>query len=120
MGDRRMAEIKTEDGSLFVYAHWHGAELPDLAKTAVKQSAPRRGDTPYETRIIVDQLTADGRDQEIGFGLMLKPHAEDEYNNNKPSVIIDLITKELAIIGRNGKEEVLPFSEVESHKGEDK
>jgi len=111
MGDRRMAEIKTEDGSLYVYVHWHGTNLPDMAKTAIVQSAPRRGDTPYETRIIVDQLTKDGRDQETGFGLMLKPSAEDEYNDDKPSVIIDLIHLELTVIDRE-ESKTIPFGEV--------
>ena len=35
MGDRRMAEIKTEDGSLYVYTHWHGSQLPAMARAAM-------------------------------------------------------------------------------------
>lgn len=89
MGDRRMAEIKTSDGSLYVYAHSEGYELPDLAREAVRRAQPRLGDEPYWTRIVVDQLTKTGRDRETGWGLMLKPTAEDEYNDDKPSVIID-------------------------------
>jgi hypothetical protein len=93
MGDRAMAEIKTEDGSLFVYTHWGGSSLPDNAKAAVKAAKPRWSDSPYAIRIIVDQLTKDGRDQETGYGLMLKPNAEDEYNNDNPSVVIDMNTR---------------------------
>lgn len=89
MGDRRMAEIKTSDGSLFLYTHWEGSELPELARAAVESAKPRLGDEPYWTRIIVDQIMKSGRDEETGFGLMLKPRAEDEYNRDEPSVILD-------------------------------
>jgi len=89
MGDRRMAEIKTSDGSLYVYVHWSGSQLPFMAQQAVLKANPRLGDESYWTRIVVDQLTKEGRDRETGFGLMLKPNAEDSYNDDKPSVIID-------------------------------
>lgn len=111
MGDRAMAEIKTEGGSLFVYTHWGGRELPSHAQQAVKAAYARWGDYPYATRIIVDQLTKEGRDSETGFGLMLTPSAEDGYNEDKPSVIIDLIECELTII-RNGETKVLDFHDV--------
>ena len=98
MGDRAMAEIKTSEGSLFVYTHWGGEGLPQCATEAVIAAKPRWDDEPYAVKIIVDQLIKEGRDQETGFGIMLTPEAEDEYNGDKPSVIIDLPLKELAII----------------------
>ncbi len=111
MGDRAIAEIKTEDGSLYVYTHWSGESLPADAIKAVKKAQPRWDDEPYATRIIVDQLTKEGRDQETGFGLMLKPNAEDEYNNDKPSVVIDIPSRKLTTI-RKGKESTLAFTEL--------
>lgn len=101
MGDRRMAEIKTSDGSLYVYTHWHGYDFPKMARAAVKVAAPRLGDETYWVRIVVDQLTKAGRDQETGFGLMLKPNCEDSYNNDSPSVIIDAVTGEVTVIGED-------------------
>jgi len=98
MGDRAMAEIKTEDGSLYVYSHWGGHDLPENAKQAIMMAQDRWDDEPYAVRIIVDQLTKEGRDQETGFGLMLKPNAEDSYNDDEPSVIINLMNKTLTII----------------------
>jgi len=89
MGDRRMAEIKTSYGSLYVYVHWSGSQLPAMAQEAVLKAKSRLGDESYWTRIVVDQLTKEGRDRETGFGLMLTPNAEDSYNDGKPSVIID-------------------------------
>lgn len=89
MGDRRMAEIRTEYGNLYIYTHWSGEALPRLAEDALRKARPRLGDEAYWTRIVVDQITKSARDKETGFGLMLTPDAEDEYNNDKPSVIID-------------------------------
>ena len=92
MGDRAMAEIRTKEGSLFFYTHWCGDALPRLAQHALDGAQPRLDDEPYALRIIVDQLIklTGCRDQETGAGLLFKPHAEDEYNNNDPSVLIDL------------------------------
>ncbi len=97
MGDRRMAEIKVKDGSLFVYTHNYGAEFPAMAEAALDSARCRLGDDCYALRIVIDQLTRPGRDQELDFGLMLTPNAEDEYNNDQPSIIIDL-TKGTVVI----------------------
>lgn len=103
MGDRRMAEIQMEKGSLFVYTHWDGSRLPEMAEEAVKVAAPRLGDEAYWVRIVVDQITKDGRDKETGFGLMLGPDCEDSYNKNKPSVIIDAATGQVEVKGQRGE-----------------
>lgn len=111
MGDRAMAEIKTEGGSLFLYTHWGGFTLPEDAKQAVHKTVPRWTDYPYATRIIVDQLTKATRDAETGTGLMLGPDAEDEYNHDEPSVIIDLLQQTLTST-RDGATESFTFREV--------
>jgi hypothetical protein len=98
MGDRRMAEIKTEDGSFYVYSHWSGYSMPELAADAIKFAQPRWTDVTYAPRIIVDQLTKQGRDDVLSWGLMLKPHAEDEYNGDTPSIVIDLVRQELTVV----------------------
>jgi len=111
MGDRAMAEIKTEDGSLYVYTHWGGYDLPTMAKEAVRVAKPRWDDEYYATRIIVDQLTKEGRDQETGYGLMLQPNAEDGYNHDKPSVVIDL-TSQVLTVARDGETSDTSFDEL--------
>jgi hypothetical protein len=92
MGDRAMAEIKVSDGSLFFYTHWSGYRLREIAVDAVAKAKPRLGDDAYATKIVIDALIkgSGARDQETGAGIMLKPDAEDEYNSDEPSVIIDL------------------------------
>jgi hypothetical protein len=98
MGDRRMAEVKTRNGSLYVYTHWSGSSFPEIAEAAIMAARPRWDDEAYATRIIVDQLTKGGRDQETGFGLMLEASHEDEYNGGSPSIIIDLVVRTLQVI----------------------
>ena len=102
MGDRAMAEIKTEDGSLYFYTHWAGHDLPNLASAALAKANARRGDTVYATRIVVDQLInlVGARDSETGAGIMLAPNCEDEYNADSPSVVIDLVSWEVSTAGR--------------------
>lgn len=92
MGDRAMAEIKVSNGSLYFYTHWAGQTLPKMATVALEAAQPRIDDEPYALRIVVDSLIKDSgtRDKETGSGLMLGPNAEDEYNGDKPSVIIDI------------------------------
>lgn len=97
MGDRRMAEIKTDDGSLYVYTHWCGQEFPAMAEAAIVAAKGHWSDRSYATRIIVDQLTKSERDGETGFGLSLRPDHEDSYNGDEPSVIIDLLEGTLKV-----------------------
>ena len=93
MGDRAMAEIKVKDGSLYFYTHSYGFKLYEMGKNALKKASGRIGDDAYALKIVVDSLIneSESRDCEIGAGLMLGPDAEDKYNNDNPSVIIDLV-----------------------------
>jgi len=99
MGDRRMAEIKMDGGSLYVYVHSHGSLLPRMARDAVKAARGRLGDEGYWARIVIDKLTQQGRDQDIGFGISFKPDFEDSYNGDNPSVIIDAKDGSVTVIG---------------------
>lgn len=103
MGDHRMLEIKLTDGSLYLYTHWHGYELPDLVRAAVEQAKPRLGDEPYWTRIIIDQITKSARDKKTGFGIMLRPNADDAYNGGQPSIVLDAQTGKVKVILRSDR-----------------
>ena len=102
MGDRAMCEIKVNDGSIFFYTHWSGHRLPECAKIALKDANPRLGDDSYAMKIVIDSLLRETqvRDCETGGGIMLQPYAEDEYNNDSPSVIIDLTDGTVKTRGR--------------------
>ena len=99
MGDRAMAEIKVSDGSLYFYTHWTGHRLPEQAEEALKLAKPRIGDDSYAAKIVIDSLieSSGSRDSETGAGVMLGPNAEDEYNRDQPSVIIDLIEGDVTV-----------------------
>lgn len=101
MGDRAMAQIKTEEGSLYFYTHWCGGELPHHATEAVKTASARKGDDAYALRIVVDQLIklCGARDKERGAGIMFSPSCEDSYNGDKPSVVIDLSSMTVQVFG---------------------
>ena len=101
MGDRAMAEIKVEDGSLYFYTHWTGYALRVDAEAALEKARPRLGDDSYATKIVIDYLinAAGSRDSETGAGIMLKPLSEDAYNDDSPSVIIDLIEGTVTRVG---------------------
>ena len=98
MGDRRMIELKTRDGSLYVYLHNRGFQAPEIVSEAIKFARPRWGDESYALRIIVDQIIKGGRDQLLSYGLMLEPNVEDEYNGNKPSIVVDLVEQTLMVV----------------------
>ncbi len=102
MGDRAMAQIKTTDGDLYFYTHSHGYELPEMAQLAVEKAKVRKGDDAYALRILVDKLImlTGARDKETGCGLMLRPNAEDGYNSHSPSVLIDLTTMTVELLGK--------------------
>ena len=103
MGDRAMCEIKLEEGSIYFYTHWGGCDLDAVAENALEKAQPRITDEPYAARIIIDQLIkyAGGRDEETGSGIMLGPDAEDEYNGDSPSVIIDIPNNLVRSFGRH-------------------
>jgi hypothetical protein len=61
---------------------------------------------------VVDQLIKDGRDSELGYGLMLKPNAEDEYNHDNPSIVIDLQKQMLIVVGMFDVTSQRTFAEI--------
>lgn len=99
MGDRANVKITTQTGkpAIWLYVHSHGSELPAMLQDALKTSKPRWGDSAYGCRIILDQLTKDGRDSEYGFGIDIGP-GDNEYN----VLEIDLQTERVQVRSRAG------------------
>ena len=78
MGARINFVFKTnlDEPYLVLYSHWGETEWrKDLAQ-ALEFAKPRWTDDSYCLRIIIDQLTKDGRDSETGFGLFLAKQNE--------------------------------------------
>lgn len=85
-----------------IYSHWGGDGLETM-RAAVAAAKPRWTDTSYAVRILVDQLTREGRDQETGFGIYVGEEIthEEEYSYKE----IDLVSQTITY-----GEMVLPFS----------
>jgi hypothetical protein len=100
MGDRANIKIKSNNQgcSIWIYTHWHGSELPHLLQDALAKARPRWDDASYATRILVDQITKDGRDQETGWGLSL------EIQDNEHNVLeVDLMHQQVLVLAESGE-----------------
>ena len=98
MGARTNYTIVTTENpaqNINVYAHWDGAESVAILQKAIKAAMPRINDVTYCTRILIDQLTKDGRDSETGYGIYIGEEilAEEEYEYKE----IDLVNKRIKV-----------------------
>lgn len=94
MGARTNFTIRhssNEEKNINIYSHWGGETGLETMRAAVAAARPRWTDTSYAVRILVDQLTREGRDQETGFGIYVGSEIthEEEYEYKE----IDLINK---------------------------
>ena len=96
MGDRANIKINTRpDGvSIWLYTHWNGHELPALLKMALIKAKNRWNDPSYGARILVDQITKEGRDEETGWGL-----DTGIGDNSYPVLEVDFPTQKVNIQG---------------------
>ena len=102
MGDRRIAEIKTEEGSLYFYTHYTGFRMYYDALNALDAASPRRDQQEYALKIVLDYMIAASRSRDSetngGIWLSLKHMAIDDYSflitkdstSNEPTVLIDI------------------------------
>ena len=94
MGARVNFVFKTELDKPYIalYSHWGENSWREDLAIAIDKARPRlaMGDVPYSTRIIIDQLTKDGRDLETGFGIYLTDTTENFYDT---VVEIDMTTQ---------------------------
>jgi hypothetical protein len=99
MGARTNYTIITTDNpdqNINVYAHWDGDESVANMQAAVSAAMPRikMGDTSYAVRIIIDQLTKDGRDSETGYGIYIGEEIthEESYEYKEINLVNKTIT----------------------------
>ena len=83
--------------NLNVYAHWDGDESVAIMQSALSAAMPRikMGDISYAVRIIVDQLTKQGRDSETGYGIYVGEEIthEESYEYKE----IDLVNNKITV-----------------------
>ena len=72
MGARTNYTIVTTENreqNVNVYSHWDGDSSVGILYRALSKAMARKGDNSYFVRILIDQLTIDGRDEETGYGI---------------------------------------------------
>lgn len=100
MGARTNYTIITTENpeqNINVYAHWDGDSAVQILQYSLEKALPRikSGDMSYGTRILIDQLTADGRDSETGYGIYIGSEIthEEQYDTKE----IDLLQHQVRI-----------------------
>ena len=92
MGARVNFVFKTEENmpNIVLYSHWGETTWRQDLAMAISAAHNRLkiNDYSYALRIIIDQLTRDGRDSETGYGIYLA-HPDLDYMDE--SVEIDMI-----------------------------
>jgi hypothetical protein len=99
MGSRTNYTIITTDNpaqNINVYAHWDGDNAVAIMQSAISNAMPRikMGDTSYAVRIIIDQLTKEGRDSETGYGIYISEdiYMEEQYEYKEIDLVNQTVT----------------------------
>jgi len=68
MGDR--ANVRVDGaGSVYLYTHWSGSELPETLQRALMAGRSRWDDSPYLARIIFCEMVSGQERETTGFGI---------------------------------------------------
>jgi len=96
MGARVNFVFKTEEDKpkIVLYSHWGEYSWREDLANALDKATPRlkMSDSSYALRIIIDQLTKEGRDEETGFGLYI---ADEDQMYWDTTVEVDLTTQQV-------------------------
>ena len=99
MGARTNYTIVTTDNpeqNINIYAHWDGDYGVAKLQKAIQSAMPRikMGDIAYAARIILDQITAEGRDSETGYGIYMgsEIYYEEEYESKEVNLVKGTVT----------------------------
>lgn len=69
MGDRGNIIVE-DDGSVFLYTHWSGSDLPKIVAHGLDRGRGRWNDGPYLTRILFCELVPQSEwAEETGYGI---------------------------------------------------
>jgi hypothetical protein len=94
MGARVNFVFKTDEDmpNIVLYSHWGETSWREDLAGAIRNATPRlnMGDTSYGLRVMIDQLTKSGRDEETGFGIYLANADQDYWDT---TVEVDLINQ---------------------------
>ena len=80
-----------ENQNIIIYSHWGGDSGVETMRNALAAAKPRWNDTSYAVRILIDQITKEGRDEETGFGIYVGD--EITHEEQYPYKEIDLVNQ---------------------------
>lgn len=112
MGDRANVVIDEEQGgTIYLYTHWGGSELPATLQTALKKRW-RWDDEPYLARLIFQEMTRGSENNETGFGISTTPQ-DNEHPYLRVSVKAQTVTVDYGPVRQhtNHPNRVIPFEE---------
>ena len=99
MGARTNYTIVTTDNpdqNINVYAHWDGDQSVQIMQHAIEKASKRikMNDIAYAARIIIDNLTMDGRDSETGYGIYIGSQItfEESYDYKEVNLVKGTVT----------------------------
>ena len=96
MGDRANIKLNTMDGgTIYLYTHWGGTELPKTLQSALIRGRERWTDEAYLARIIFSEMVKDDILGLTGVGL------STQQQDNEPSrpIILVAIQEQAVTIG---------------------
>jgi len=85
MGDRGNIEVKDGKGSVFLYSHWDGSELPKILANALDRAPDRVDDGPYITRVIFCEMVKDDVEGTTGYGITW-----GSWDRNHDDIVFDV------------------------------
>lgn len=85
MGDRGNIQVTHNEGggTLFLYTHWSGSDIPAILAKALNNMEGRLDDRSYATRILFNTLQGSNRST-TGFGISLDNM--DDNENDVPHI----------------------------------
>lgn len=90
MGDRGNIVVIDNEQKVFLYAHWKGCDLPDIAQRALNRGRGRWNDPAYLTRIIFCDMIGNDLKGESGYGI--SPFIQD---NEYPLLVVNCDKQEV-------------------------
>lgn len=71
MGDRRNLLVETDNGTICLYTHWDGSELPETIARALKTGDSRWTDHDYLVRILFGHMIGGNWNGTTGYGVSI-------------------------------------------------
>jgi hypothetical protein len=93
MGDRGNIIVKEGDSKVYLYSHWTGSDLPEVARSALKRGSDRWSDGQYLARVIFCEMIRGDLTGTTGFGI------SSTIGDGGETVIVDCDERTVQVLG---------------------